>query len=322
MGYLRSRSVSSDFIVQGKIPEQVSIYSTDESIITRVIGAVTEEAEIRPSFICDKDSKTAHETAKNWAGGYGRRNKSFNHEDRDNTPWEGLRVWDLEARGNGGRAYKVITPDGLYVDLREDTFLEAMLTNGIGPGGELPGQYVFAIMGSQMRLVRVGSDLHTALVNTTSRKKTDTIGARDLQVGGAYRNKAGEVAVFCGFVREDGKRKQFWVNPAYHFKSQDLAEVKAKFDAVATGLGIRYDYSACGGSGHRDNQRVGMGDHVTLRTSHSFIEFLGTIDIGDRTKFFSTADVQKYPEYNPYGYGRMPVRPPAIWEERTWKFEN
>lgn len=317
MGYLRSRTVNKDFIVQGKIPDTISIYSTDESIITREIGAVKEEAEIKPSFICDKDSKTAHETAKNWASGYGR-TRPYNHEDRPNEPWEGLKVWDLEVRGNGGRAYKVITPDGLYLDLREDTFLEAMMTYGIGVGGELPGQYVFAMMASQMRLVRVGSDLHTALVNTTDRKKIAVIGARELKVGGVYRDKAGNVEVFCGHVRENGKRKQFWVKPGYRCTSQDMKEVQEKFTITASGLGRRYSWSS---SGYTDNERIGMASSVVLRSSHSFIEFLWTIDIGDRSKYFSVVDVQKYPEINYWPYNRTP-RPTPIWEERTWKFDE
>ncbi len=327
MGYLRGRTVNKNFIVQGKIPDEISIYSTDESIITREIGAMNEEAEIRPSFICDKESKTAHKTAKDWASGYGRRGSSYIHEDRSNVPWEGLKVWDLEVRGNGGRAYKVITPDGLYVDLREDTFLEAMLTYGIGVGGELPGQYVFAMMGSQMRLVRVGSDLHTALLSTTSRKKTAAIGTKELKVGGVYRSKSGEIEVFCGFVRDDdGKRKQFWLKPSIRLVdvlNMSTLEIDTTQRAVAEqvrGLGATYDHNT---NKYISNaERVGISG-VTLRTTHTFIEALGTINVENRPQWFYRVDIQKYPaDYRAYGWygysGQKRIDP--IWEERFYKF--
>lgn len=325
MSFLHNRTRNGGYFVQGKIPESLSIFARPTEVIKRDVGAMTEEAEVRPAYICDAASKSSHENAELWAKGGWRHKESlaFTREDRDNTPFTGLKVWDLEVRGEGGRAYKVITPEGYYVDLREDVFLEALVTQGVGVGGELGGDYVFAILGSQMRVVRVGSDLYECLMKSTDRKKTATIKNSGLVVGGVYRDKAGNIEVYCGRVAHDGKKKQFWFNPwLWHLKANDKASITAltqeHFSRDATGREVTYDYSSGFAVPKLTDRRVGIGSKVKLRQSHSFIEFLGVIDIGDRSSYFEVYDAQVYPEDHRHWEWHRKLKP--ILRERGWTF--
>ena len=104
----------------------------------------------------------------------------------ENKPISGLRVLSLEHRGQGGRAYKVVTPDGFYFDLREDILLDTMKTEGVAPGGILRGQYIWARVGAEMKLVRKGSELFRALLEASERSILSAIPLKQLKVGTVY----------------------------------------------------------------------------------------------------------------------------------------
>lgn len=294
MSFLSSAVSQAKNLSRGKIPEYITIYKTDESVITRDVDGVSETADIYPAFICDRDSKTAHKTGESWAKGY-RRDQVCIREDRQNLPFGNIKIWDLEGRGEGGRAYKVITSDGLYIDMREDVFLEALLIGGITPGGYLAGEYIFAIMGSQLRIVRHGSRLHTALIGTTTRGQTKPIPINELIIGNAYQNKGGEIAVYCGRAIDpiDNKKKLFWMHGIY---SSELSKIQEQFNERVSG-------------------EISWAAHLQL--SHSYVESIGPIDIGDRSKYYYQVDIQKYPDGRRSYYG---YNPPPIFERRTWKF--
>lgn len=77
---------------------------------------------------------------------------------RNNTPMTGLILTDLEERGNGGRAYKVINPyDNSLFDIREDQMLQAILKYGIQPGGLIGGEWVWAINHTQSKCYLIDS---------------------------------------------------------------------------------------------------------------------------------------------------------------------
>jgi hypothetical protein len=78
----------------------------------------------------------------------------------DNTPINRLTVVNVDHRGEGGVAFRVITEQGWFVDLREPEFMEAVLT-GTLRDGVIEAPFVWSRGVSQMRLVRVGSKIHT-----------------------------------------------------------------------------------------------------------------------------------------------------------------
>jgi hypothetical protein len=64
-------------------------------------------------------------------------------EEVENTPKK-IRVFTLEHRAEGGRAYKVVTEDGYYFDMREGVLLDTLVHCGCEADGTLGGEFVSA----------------------------------------------------------------------------------------------------------------------------------------------------------------------------------
>ncbi|HEY9785301.1 MAG TPA: hypothetical protein V6D17_07865 [Candidatus Obscuribacterales bacterium] len=190
-------------MIQGHIPEQV-IYVSGASRRVQVkwddlANSEVLNEEVIPCFPVDAASEQSLETARQWAGYRVDKGKKPAEERRDNKPFE-IRICGLEVRERGGRAYKVVTGDGYWFDLREDVLLDAILQCGISKGGKINAQFIWGKLGSQMKLVRVGSALHTALIQAGKRKATAKVKGSELQPGGVYRNVKGERFLVIGWV--------------------------------------------------------------------------------------------------------------------------
>ena len=74
-----------------------------------------------------------------------------------NIPKSGFRLVSLVSRAEGGRAGKVITPEGFLVDLREDVFTHILFTKGVPADGLLDAELLWCQNGSQLRLDIPGS---------------------------------------------------------------------------------------------------------------------------------------------------------------------
>jgi hypothetical protein len=71
---------------------------------------------------------------------------------RRNTPMKGLVLVDLDVRGEGGRAYKVMNPaDNSLFDIREDQMMQAIMKYGIRAGGLIGGEWVWAMNHTQIK---------------------------------------------------------------------------------------------------------------------------------------------------------------------------
>jgi hypothetical protein len=119
-------------------------------------------------------------------------------DDLPNEPISNVQIMGLEERGNGGRAYKVTLNDNYYVDMREDTILEAIFDGGILPGGVLTGEYVWGKIGSQLKLVKVGSSTHKVLMQGINTSKAVELKSSDIKIGGLYRRKSGGNSLYLG----------------------------------------------------------------------------------------------------------------------------
>lgn len=184
--------------------------------------------EVTPAFVSDADNQKTIKTGMNWASSMC---SKWNHQTRqaevigkvqtlrrENRPISGIKVIGLEHRAEGGRAYKVVTPDGFYFDLREDVLLDTMLTQGVQPGGVLVGEYQWARLEAEMKLVRVGSQLHTALLEASERSLLASIPKAKFEVGRIYESKQGERGVFLGYITTEAWKLD-WPSGASLFRN-------------------------------------------------------------------------------------------------------
>lgn len=208
-------------VTNGQIPKDIIfIYRNAIDVVRKWEDTVTEESKenVKEAFITDATNQKTIASGLKWAT-----QSSYNYAtqktvagvahqlQKPNDPISGVRVFTLEIRGQGGRAYKCITPDGFYVDMREDVLLDTIIKCGIKKNGVLNGKFVFARHGSQMKLVRVGSALHDALTDATERRDMPVIPDKELKPGGLYQNKRGDRAIFLGY----GDYEQFSNIPIY-----------------------------------------------------------------------------------------------------------
>jgi len=142
----------------------------------------------------------------------------------ENPPRGGYRIVGAEQRGQGGRAWQVVTPDYFLVDLREDVFLPILLEKGLPATGVIDAEFQWCVNGSQLRLEQVGSKSHAKYVSEDewhgrkkARPKKKYVGVRDLVVGQAYAFEGHGVPShkrYLGRVRIKGKIKTLWTRDA------------------------------------------------------------------------------------------------------------
>lgn len=202
-----------------RLLDRVCYLSKMQSKDTDLFGA---EITVKHTFPYNPDSKTAPETAKRWANNDTWDYKTRQHIkgpepeflERANDPFS-VTIIDLDVRSEGGRAYKVVDQSGRCFDLREDQVLEVFKHSGILAGGVIPGQFVWGILGSQMRMVLVGGDLHKEMVAQAEslkefqRKQASGAAPTEgsLKFGCVYRKRDGSHHVFLGKVRQPGAEK-------------------------------------------------------------------------------------------------------------------
>ena len=169
----------------GKIPKKLKFYCKPETKIRFRWSDVEFEdpsaADVSaiPVFITDAENLKTQKTAVDWAGRAqwhwdpvtGKRvdvSKPYMIVEADNLPVKSVRIIGLDIRGNGGRAYQALVDETYLVDMREDVMLDTMINVGMGLNANLPGEYIFAQIGAEMKLIRVGSKLHELMIETTS----------------------------------------------------------------------------------------------------------------------------------------------------------
>lgn len=179
-------------------------------------GEPINKIEVIPSFPVPGGREDLMETARRWAGRSVYDYKTSKHIEQIVTeqtePNDGtcLIVCGIEYRSEGGRAYKVLDDKGRYFDFREDILLDTLLSEGCEPNGLLGGRYLWARVGSQMKLLREGSSLHKQMILATERGVLKPIKVKDLEPGRVYSAKNGDKQIFLGFVRVQKKKMQVW----------------------------------------------------------------------------------------------------------------
>lgn len=186
----------------GSIPEELTyVFSHEKEVIIKFDDVEDEEGDVvvkekvKPTFVSDSTNPGTLVTARRWAGA------NCKEITRKNTPMSKLKLIGLDYRGNGGRAWKVMDENQHYFDLREDVLLDLSRTVGISPGGYLNGEYLWGKTSSEMKLIRIGSELHNALLKSLERKSLPKIGAKEFLPGHFYQAKNGDVSAYFGKIK-------------------------------------------------------------------------------------------------------------------------
>lgn len=197
----------------GSIPKQVKLFCRPKaSIVFRMEDISVEDfqkvTEGKSVFVADATNEKTCKTGLSWLCSSGRaydyklKRYADNTAEPDiveleNKPFGDVRLISLEYRGNGGRAYKVLILDEYIFDLREDVLLDSILNDGVLKNGVLPGKYLFASVGSEMKLIREGSllcdKMQEATAFNTKKKITKLI------PGHVYQNKV-ETLMYLGKI--------------------------------------------------------------------------------------------------------------------------
>ena len=191
------------------------------------------------AFVVPADSEAFQKSALDWAcGGQIQKPEDVVKVEFENKPFRSLRWVGIDSRSEGGVAYKVLTPEGWLVDLREDVVIECLfegciagmiIIGGRGNGTYFNGEFVWAVMGSQSRLVLVGSKVHQELLESEVRREKKNITDQDLEVGGVYRTRKGEDCVFIGRGKEKGKK---YITQQLHTRGTPQQQVDENVNAL------------------------------------------------------------------------------------------
>ncbi len=266
--------------IVGNIPENVTYffsatkklesYWEDDALHAGWVGQ-----EVTPAFCSDSINVKTMETGRNWANGWWNQKKvEVKETSRKNDPIKGIKIISLEKRSEGGRAYKVVTLDNFYFDLREDVLMDTMLNAGISKDGILNGTYIWARVRSEMKLVRVGSALHDALLVSTSDRTLKKLSYGNLEVGHIYKGKGAEQFIFLGYVdcsdcEYEPKRGYGVSGPATISRTE-----------IRNGLLLwSYDERSFSSGGYSSDF-----SHIfcaKVKTTHSFVKDCGTVKVPD-----------------------------------------
>ena len=184
----------------GYIPTHITFISRKPETIVNEWedGGEINSFEASPTYVATNE-KTV-ESGKSWARGYGSTNRGVTVGSADNKPFKSLRITSYEKRNEGGGAFKAIADGKWYVDLRTDTLLDILVNHSIKNGEVQGAEFIWARVGSQAKVVRVGSSLHTKLVESTQIDKIKPPKADDLKPGDVWEAKNGARGVFLGWV--------------------------------------------------------------------------------------------------------------------------
>jgi len=174
------------------IPEQIRYISRSKEIENNL--------EYYPTFACDAKKEKSRETGISWATSYRSKDRKYTEIVEDNRPLYNCQIVDLDHRGEGGRAYKVIIWHGFYVDLREDVLLDCIRDRGIAANGYILNGLIWAVLGSQTRLIMYHGDLHKKITAEMVLKSRKPLSKKDLIIGNIYQDNKEQLYMYLGIV--------------------------------------------------------------------------------------------------------------------------
>ena len=190
---------------RGFIPERLKVY----------LRKPTTFMGFRESLVCQEafytNASSPSDVAERWAEFRNNGTPKIPAQERDNAPIPQLKLVGLDLRNEGGRAWKVLTPENHLVDLREDVFLDVLFETGVPADGTLQGPFRWVVYGSQVRLAIMGSALYRELEQAGKLRKSPKIKDSELVKGGVYHGiNSADLKVFLGYTRYKNKPALVW----------------------------------------------------------------------------------------------------------------
>jgi hypothetical protein len=203
-------------IIRAHIPTQLKFYCRGPihvQISNRKIKNENDETEVFVGdqiYVTDAENERTQKSALRWAShNFYQWDAEKNAEvlrrdyvptivDFSNNPMRDIRILDLEHRGEGGRAYQVLVHNKYIFDLREDVLFDTILNEGVRKNAILNGEFIFAMIQSEMKLIRVGSYIHQLALETMEAKKNAT--KQKFEVGKIY-SSANQTFLYLGKVK-------------------------------------------------------------------------------------------------------------------------
>lgn len=187
-------------IQSGHIPvEIVYIIGNKTSIEPQLLDGVGL-VDVVPISVFDAiEEKKIEKTANNLKNFTKNPIKELSIIKFENKPITGIRVLTKEY-GKNEKVFKAVSEEGYFFEIDEDVLLETMLTNGVKPGGVLIGEFLWASVDNEMKLVRKDSKLFNTLLEIGDRSFLSFIEKDSLEIGGVYESRRGKRMVFLGHV--------------------------------------------------------------------------------------------------------------------------
>jgi len=221
-------SIKTPDLSRGHIPKTLLVVTQPTELLTVTADGKDYTTTARPAYFIDADGAT--EKAIEWGVTWGHHEDDMHlppfkrrrievqpeTETIPNKPFTNLRLWTIDTRAKGGRAFKFIDEQGRLFDVREDVFLEAVHNGEVRSPGKcvfLTGQYIWVRVHASMRLARVNSITYTSLLEAGRRKDLTKIPMKELEVGTIYMKRDGEYEVYLGRARSNcGKLQHLCVS--------------------------------------------------------------------------------------------------------------
>jgi len=156
--------------INGSIPKRIVYYHLPEKKIHQGVewnlDSLNNKENVLPAAVADPLDPKSINNAQNLLKNYQKIiPKSI---EVDNKPIKDVKIFSISRRYSSGLQYKILIR-GYLLDLKEDVLLDALIKEG-ATNGILNGEYIWAKIGTNTKLVRIGSELYNMIINFENKK--------------------------------------------------------------------------------------------------------------------------------------------------------
>lgn len=183
--------------ISGSIPKTLTFYcrKSDDGIS----GWNEPKKEgVFNTFCADKDNTKTNEHALSWATRHSGKDDDYFIVEMENKPFTGVKIVGLQGRERSGNVFKAIAHDKYAFDFRDEVLFDAMHSKEGISNGVINCEVIFATVGSQMKLIVVGSETHNQMLELGEKKQVKKIPNKELKEGGIYSTAGGEKFIYIG----------------------------------------------------------------------------------------------------------------------------